>query len=334
MALAALGGLLAAPPCHAVICGDVITDSQTLTGDLTCVTNPGLTIGDGGSLDMNGFKLTCMGTGAGIVFNAPGGKLSNGVVTGCSGACVAGPAGKHKIERVLASSCGVGFTISNGGSKIKSCAAMNNAVGFNVSGDGNALTQIVARGNTSGAVSMGGVGNKISDASILGVASSSGIFVGGNQNQVSKVRIARGATGLAVSGSNNKVSDVTSLKHTHRGFDISGNGNAIKKCVASGDVSADAGFHASGGTENTISGCRSMGSNTGIRVGGPTNVVSKNKVFGSIQYGIHVSGFQSVIKGNLAIGSGTTDLYEPVAGCANGDEWSNNIGTRNDACIE
>jgi len=334
IALVALGGLLAAPPCHAVVCGDIITDSQTLTGDLNCMTNPGLTIGDGGKLDMDGFKLTCVGTIAGIALSAPGAKLSNGVVTGCTGAGVTGAAGKHKVERVLVSGSSTGFSLSGGGNKIKSCAALNNTVGFTVYGDGNALTQIVASGNTSIGVSIGGVGNKISDASIVGAGMATGLLAGGNQNKVSKVRISRCTTGLVINGSFNKISEVTSLKHTVRGFDISGNTNQIKKCVAGGGMGAPTGFYLGGGTDNSISGCRSMGSDYGIYFVGARNVISKNKVFGSVQNGIYVSGNDNIIKSNLAVGSGMTDLFETVAGCVNSDVWSNNIGTRNDACIE
>jgi hypothetical protein len=325
---------LAAAPSFAVSCGDIIMDAQTLTADLNCATEPALTIEEGGSLDMAGFKVTCMGTGSGIELNGEGAKLSNGVITGCSSAGVRAAAGKHKIHRVLVSSCGFGFMLVSTGNKISECAALNNSgEGFYAPAPDNSLSRLIAKGNGGTGVYIGNARNKVTDVSISADGATYGMYLAGQDIKVSKVRITGAGTGVFVTGQSIKISDVTSLKHTGTGFRISGSNIQLKKCVAETGT-ADAGFDIPGGSDNSISGCRSTGGTDGIRVVGGTNVVSKNKVFGAADNGIEVSGAGNIVKGNFAVGSGNFDLFEPVAGCANGDVWEKNTGSRNDVCIE
>src|SRR5262245_16313459 len=112
IALAALAALLLAEPCGAVVCGDVITRAEKLTGNLTCTTNPGVVVQQGGSLDLNGFTLACNGTQVGVALSGVGTKLSNGVITGCATAGVEATSSRHKIRQVLVSDGGTGFHLT------------------------------------------------------------------------------------------------------------------------------------------------------------------------------------------------------------------------------
>lgn len=335
IALIALSAWLTAAPSAAVTCGVAITDKQTLTADLVCGTDPVVEIGEGGSLDMAGFKITCGGSNDGVALSGAGAKLSNGLITGCSGSGVLVSGGGTKIERVLVSGGGTGFNLVSSGNKLSGCAALNNVgPGFYLTSSDNSLTGIVAKDNSGGGIVAPSGGHKISNVSISNSGSAVGINLTGDGSKISKVRVAGGAEGLIITGSANKVAEVTSLKHSTRGFRINGNGNQLKKCVADSTASAQVGFIIGSGSDNSISGCRSHGSTQGISVAGSTNVVSKNKVFGAADHGIELIGSNNVAKGNLAAGSGTVGLFENVAGCGNGDVWQNNVGTRNDACIE
>lgn len=331
--IAALAVLLTAAPGAAVMCGETITDSQTLTGDLSCPTNPGLTI-DGGSLDMAGFTLTCNSTAVGVSIVGEGGSLANGVVSGCDFAGVSTTGEKHKIHHVLVSDSTIGFDILSLGTKVSDCAAMDNlADGFRASAPGTSLSRFLAKNNGEDGVDATNGGHKISDISISGTGASGGMTVTGNGNKVSKVRILHPTVGINLSGSFNKLSDITVLKHTTSGISVFGSSNKVKKAVVVGATGATEGFVMTG-NELSLSGSRSTGSTTGIRLTGSTNAISKNYVFGSGTNGIWVSGASCVIAGNTVVGSGDFDLREDVAGCANNDVWKKNVGTRNDACIE
>ena len=335
VALIALSTLLAAAPGHAVMCGDTINDAQTLTADISCGLDPVVTINEGGSLDMAGFKITCFGPIDGVALAGAGAKLSNGFITGCSHSGVLASAGGHKIENVVVSSSGTGFSIPSGDNKISNCTALNNVgQGFYMTTAGNSLSRIMAKGNAGGAIVAPSGGHKITDVSISNSGSAVGIALTGDGSKVSNVRISGGSEGLTVIGNSNKISEVTSLKPGTRGFRIVGDGNQLKKCVADAATSAQAGFAIGGGSENSISGCRSSGSTEGITVAGSGNIVAKNNVFGAADHGIESTGVNNVVTGNLAAGNGAFDLFENTAGCTTGDSWEKNVGTRNDACIE
>lgn len=333
--LLVLGTFLGATPSFAVMCGDLITDAQILTADLNCMTDPAVRIGEGGSLDMDGFKISCGSAADGVLLDGLGAKLSNGVISGCSFSGVRASGGKHKIERVLVSSSGTGFSIISTGNKISNCAALNNSgQGFYVPAPENSLSHLIARGNSGIGLEAGTGHNKITDVSIVANTAVTGMHVVGEGSKISKVRISNANIGFSLSGNLNKVSEVTSLKHAFRGFDISGTGNQVKKSVASTTFALVGAGFAANGSNNSISGCRSTGATKGIIVSGGDNVVSKNKVFGAGDHGIELLGSNNSATGNFAVGSGTFDLFENISGCANDDVWEKNVGTRNDSCIE
>lgn len=335
LTLAALAALLMTEPCAALTCGENITDAQTLTADLVCTTGTGLLIRDGGSLDMNGFALRCdTSMTNGIELIGKGSSLSNGAVIGCSiGVLVNG--NKEKIRNVVASDGSTGFSIVNVDNQVQDCAAVgNDNRGFYVGAPRNSLSGIVARGNGGAGVTIFGTDSKLSDLTISGGGTNvPGIELSGQDNQIRKARIAGASIGVYVSGTSNQISEITSLNHTDAGMQVFGSTNQVKNSVAIAAASANTGFVLYG-TGNSISGCRSTGSKVGISSTGSQQAVSSNKVFGSAETGVFVTGSENVIKKNFAIGSGTVDLHEDVAGCANGDVWTKNVGSRNDACIE
>ena len=77
---------------HAVQCGDVITTSTSLTGDLNCVTDPALTVEGPGKLNLREFTVSCTDSAnSGIVMTGTRATVQNGTVTGCEeGVLVAG----------------------------------------------------------------------------------------------------------------------------------------------------------------------------------------------------------------------------------------------------
>lgn len=338
--LLALLGLAAALPCAAVECGDTITDAQTLTEDLECTTNPGLRIVGGGSLDMNGFKLTCNGSSNGIWLLDDGAELSNGVVSGCSNVAVDGDANKYKVHHVLVSASTVGFRFFGTGNKITDCAVTGSLMfGVYAGAGGNTFTRIMIQTADGGGMFAGGANNKISDVSISGTASFPGsandaaVYVAGSENKISKVRVNGAAYGFYVSGNSNKVSEVTSLNHGVYGVHIQGDSNQVKKCVVSAGPGANGGFYING-AGNSLAGSRSMGGNYGISLEGPNNIISKNRVLGSTSIGLFAYGPSSILTGNIVVGSGTADLYEGQPDCNTGNVWSKNVGKANDACID
>lgn len=73
-----------------VSCGDTISGSYILTSSdpITagpCTTNPALTITGPGSLDLNGFEISCQDEFAqnGVVLEGEGAELRDGSVTNC-----------------------------------------------------------------------------------------------------------------------------------------------------------------------------------------------------------------------------------------------------------
>lgn len=78
--LAAVAG--AGPAFAQVSCGATIKEKVTMSGDLTCVTNPGFTVGSGGTVNMNGHTLTACAGCVGIALGEQGAKLLNGTVIG------------------------------------------------------------------------------------------------------------------------------------------------------------------------------------------------------------------------------------------------------------
>lgn len=331
-AVAVLAVGMAAPPCFAVACGDVIAGPERLDADLTCATSPALTIAAGGSLDMDGFVITCSGANNGIELIGAGAKLSNGKITACAtGVRLMG--GGHKVAGVYVTNSTTGFSLETPGNKVSDCAAQaNSSIGFAVYASGNSLSRAQARGNAAGIV-VAGTAHKLSDLSISDSPGGTGLSITGDDNKVSKVRITNALDGLIVAGSNNKLAGVTVQKHSNRGIVIGGTSNELKQSVASATTAAPSGF-VLGGTDNTMSGCRSLGSATGIQIEGNAQVVLGNHVFGSGVYGIRAVGSSAVVQGNLATGSGTTDLSDGDPTCLTGNTWSKNIGIRTQACVQ
>lgn len=319
---------------HAVTCGDTITTSATLTGDLSCGTEPALTIGSGGSLNMNGFKVTCSGACEGIILAGGKNRLSNGVVENCPCRAVGlDGTGGHQITNVLARGSEEGFSGATGGNKLKNCSALaNTQTGVNLTGDKNSLTRVATGDNPEG-ISVSGNGNKLSE--IASADSYLGITVFGNGNKLQKSSVAEavqrgigvfgdkntvqtsqalgngdfawGGAGLNVSGASNKVRN-NSVAYFYDGIQLGGNHNIVV-----GNVVTDV-------------------DNYGIWVGSSASIVTNNSVLSSGNYGIQAFGTGNTIASNVAVGGTPFGLDDIFPGCSNG--WLSNVGTKSQVCIQ
>jgi hypothetical protein len=136
VALGFTGGVALAA--NAVNCGDAIGPNKTvtLTADLTCSTNPALTVIGPATLNMNGHTVSCIQPDTigldGIVLEGEGAVLKNGEVKDCanSGVSLRG-VGRHKVTQVsFRVGGGVGF--------------IGNGVGFDVQSDANQCVHCMA----------------------------------------------------------------------------------------------------------------------------------------------------------------------------------------------
>ncbi|AWF81567.1 hypothetical protein BTJ40_12445 [Microbulbifer sp. A4B17] len=127
----------------AVDCGDIVTLAEVLDQSLSCTTNPAVTVVGPGSLDLNGFTVSCNGSGVGIrlegtAANLTGGALQDGVITNCgAGMVVLGDF--HNIVGVNVmdnQSLGILFPANNS-NLIQSVIINNAGVGVVVTGINN-----------------------------------------------------------------------------------------------------------------------------------------------------------------------------------------------------
>lgn len=316
----------------AVVCGETITTKETLTADLNCMTNPGLTIGAGGSLDLNGFKVTCNGTARGIVLAADDTSVSNGSVGDCSEYGILLQGSGHNLTGmyVFDSNSGIysGDSLATG-IKIKDSAVAGAVVGINLAGGENSISGVSVSVTSSG-VYLGKDGNKVKDVTIIN-ASFRGLALHGAGNKASNVRIADSTTGFYSGAANNKYSNVHSANHSFEGVTLGGNGNKLLGCTAISDTNAyGIALHAA--MANKVSNCTTLAGFRGISSQTNDSEISKNRVFGSTAYGILASSSNSAIKKNVGLGSGTFDFEDTTVGCNN--IWSDNTGKKGQSCVQ
>lgn len=325
-------GLLAAAPgtvLAQVVCGDTITGSRSLDGDLLCATEPALTIGAGGSLNMNGHTVSCDGTNDGIVLSVGGTKLSNGVISNCLGAAVTlGGGGGHKLTNLVARSSAQGFAGSSGSNKLTNCSALSNNDGVSLLGDGNKLTRISSNVNSSTGINITGNGNKLTEVNSGDLLY--GITIAGDGNKLLKsTSFGANQDGILVAGEGNKLTGNAS-DGNGRGFIVIGGNNKLVKNTALRN--ATDGFVVGGSSANALKGNLSNdNAGDGIEVTSTGNAVSKNTVL-SNDRGVFASGTSNVINGNVGLNNGSGDFVDAAIGCVN--TWAKNIGLKSQGCIQ
>jgi len=129
--LAALVGALCASAlvasAHAagVACGDTLTQSTTLTADLTCASGVGLFVGAGVTVDFAGHTLSGAGTGSLGVSMSAGARLVNGRVEGFHGDGVT-EQGAVTVENMVIAGNGAGVTNLPGLATIRNSSIVDN----------------------------------------------------------------------------------------------------------------------------------------------------------------------------------------------------------------
>jgi hypothetical protein len=241
--------VLAAGPALAVECGNVVTKSARLERNLICTSDPALTV-DGGSLDLNGFVVTCDGTIVGVLIEGSGAHLKDGAVTGCELGVWAAGSGDHRIERLTVSASNQGVFFESDGNRLSRSSilrALNDAAvqangssnhlrlnsiagshtAFEINGDDNRII-----GNRIGAVAEGvqlmGDGNQVARNHIIGTTDR-GVEVREGAHLIKDNLIADGtADGIAVFSDGNEVRQNVILGHADQGLFVSGLGNTLE----------------------------------------------------------------------------------------------------------
>ncbi len=135
-------------------CGSTITGKDVLTENVVCDTSStyAVRLDDGGSLDLNGFVLSCNSdNNDGVLIDGKGAKLYNGTVGGsCDDGVYASSTGsKCQISNVLSTGHNDdGFEIRADGCKLTNNVALDNGDdGFVIFGSKNTLTGNLSRDN-------------------------------------------------------------------------------------------------------------------------------------------------------------------------------------------
>ncbi|WNZ57584.1 NosD domain-containing protein [Microbulbifer sp. MKSA007] len=155
----------------AVSCGDIISTAEVLDADISnCAISPAITImGPTGSLDLNGFSLSCDGlAGTGILLEGTTAVLinsqaSSGIITSCDiGVSVEG-SGLHNVIGVTTQENGsLGMSVSSSRNIVSgSINDFNFGNGIIVLGDWNSFFEVSATSNGEGGIIISGDNNQV-----------------------------------------------------------------------------------------------------------------------------------------------------------------------------
>jgi len=278
-------------------CGDTVFEKVTLEADLDC-TGDGLIVGaDKVVIDLDGFTIEGDG-GAGdigienIGFDSV--TIKDGTIAGFSD-CVSigGNAQKTKLTDLHLFGC------------------LGDGVDLNDSDLGK-LKGVVANGNTQNGITLGAgaTGNKIEKSASLG-NTLAGVAVNGTDNTLKKVDTAVNTDGIQLNGPDNTADGCTARQNVDHGFEITDNGNHIKKCTSEGN--RDEGFRVLAAAGTVIEKSFAIGNGQhGIFVIGDADDVDlkKNEAHGNELEGIHVESDSddTLIDGNDVFGNHTDGI--------------------------
>ncbi|WP_444943918.1 right-handed parallel beta-helix repeat-containing protein [Microbulbifer sp. ZKSA006] len=287
---------------HAVSCGDNITTQEILTGDLSCATNPALTItGPAGSLDMAGFTVICTNpANDGISLEGLGARLSNGEVEICNDSVILSGDGSHSVVDIgIIDLFGTGVVIDS---------------------DNNFVSEIAFA--SDGATSTHGIHvtasasyNTITD-NFIDSSGDDGILLEGTSNNVTN-NIVDSTSDAGINVASGANSNIIILNLIQNGGDT-----GIK-------VNSDANLISQNQVNNNI---------TGITIEDASdNLVNLNEVGDNTDYGISIEGASSEgndILSNSSSNSGLLDLYSPDDPSCTENDWIGNIyTTRDPSCL-
>jgi hypothetical protein len=239
----------------AVECGDTITRSARLERDLICADDDPALVIQGGSLDLNGFTVTCDRTVVGILLEGKGAHLKDGAVTGCELAVWVAGSGEHRIERLTASASNQGIFIESYGNRLSHSN--------------------VLRGLNDAAVQVNGSNNHLRFNS-LARSIDQGFEINGEDNRIIGNRISGVAEGVQLMGDGNVVARNHIIGTTDRGVEVREGGHLIRDNLIADGTADGIGVFSDGSevTRNLILGHADQG----IFVSGFANTLEKNRV--------------------------------------------------------
>jgi parallel beta-helix repeat protein len=209
-------GLLAgaAPGFAQVACGDTVRSDARLTANLSCSSDPALTVIGPASLDMAGFGITCTSpTADGIVIRGSGARLLSsarrGRVSGCDDGVKLRGIGRHSVTDIWSDgNASDGFEIESRNNRLQRNLATNNRdQGFEVATPGNQLNGNAVRRNDDG-FRIHGSGNRLRSNTA-------------RNNRSDGIALERGAGGSLIVGN-------VSRDNRGRGLDLQSNNNTIQ----------------------------------------------------------------------------------------------------------
>ncbi|WP_444912411.1 NosD domain-containing protein [Microbulbifer sp. PAAF003] len=163
-----------------VQCGDTITTAEILSQDISCDLETQVTIeGPSGSLDMNGYVLTCEDSdSAGISLEGLGAVLVGGTIDTCGISVFLEGDGFHSVQGLISDSPGVGFIVESDNNSINGSMFLSGgpgSIGFQLNGDFSRISGNSLSGNSdaiAGIVIAGSFSQVIQntiDGSIFGI---------------------------------------------------------------------------------------------------------------------------------------------------------------------
>ncbi|WP_445358959.1 right-handed parallel beta-helix repeat-containing protein [Microbulbifer sp. ANSA005] len=191
----------------AVSCGDTVTTPETLDASIVaCATSPAVTITDAGSLDLNGYTISCNGAGIGVQILGSGRTLSDSSL------------GAGSVE-----SCDVGISVEGvGGHYLEFITVvLNNFSGISIISDANFFLGVISGSSTFG---NGGVGLRLAGAN----------------NQILQSAFEKNTlSGVEISGNNNYIKQSSALSNSGSGFVITTANNITLDSVTANDNGVD-----------------------------------------------------------------------------------------------
>lgn len=307
---------------------------------------PAITVHGPVTLDMNFFKVACVGPAAdGILVDRTKAKVMNGEVAGCGrGFIIAGTG--HELTRNTAHDNKLaGFVVEGQTNNFTDNRAFANAAGFAIFGSNNRLIKNDANSNRGDSI---GAGFAVVGASQTRLLENNaeknliGFFVSLSQRTVMRDNIADdNDDGFEIDGTLTTVSGNDAKSNRNNGFDINGDTNTFQGNTAS-DNGGD-GFDIDG-DHNTLTGNTSShngfadngNGGHGFNITNDFNTFTLgNTANGNSDHGFVINGgfVGNRVVGNTATGNNDTDLRDKNDECTSNEWKRNTFATKDPDCI-
>jgi hypothetical protein len=262
IAVAAEGQAKSGTPITA--CGQVVTTSAFLTGDLSCAGMGGVVVGASGiTIDLKGFSLRGDGSHYGIDDNDgfDGVKVENGVL--------------RNFQR--------GVHAANGADKL-------------------ALSDVVVAGSTGFGAYVDGDSVVVKSSTFAGNGADGIEIVGTSASVRASTAVGNQGEGLFLFGASASVASTTASGNAHSGVAVLGNGAVVRLSTFSGN--RENGIEVDGNSATVKSSILSGNTFEGISISGDSASVSSSGASGNGAGGVLVIGDAAQIKGNRAEADG------------------------------